>query len=334
MIASEDLETLIRRHILLGKKSRKGYEVVKCALCNDYQARGGFKFEGETVHYHCFNCSTSTGYDPEYSRHTVSDKFKEVLTSFGISEEEINHCVSFNFFKKPVPSSTPNERRGPGYPTKECPLPDISVKVSSGSSEWCMIAEQYLAKRSLSSKDYDFYVSEDQNYVGRLLIPYFFRNKVIYWQGRSLDAELVTPRYKNPVLEKENIFFNMDELYRNTTEPLFITEGALDAVSVGKTGVALSGSTLSDFQTFELRKVSQRRKVVFVIDKNLNGWKLGQNVLSDTESKFYVTCFPDNIEDSNDALKKYGRLWLASYLSSSAKSGFEGKVLLELYCSK
>lgn len=334
MIASENLENLIRRHIILGKQSRKGYETVKCALCNDYQARGGFKFEGETVHYHCFNCSTSAGYDPDYSRHSVSDKFKEVLTSFGISEDDIKRCVSFNFFKQDSQQAKPKEQRQTGYPTKECPLPKSSVKVSSGDSEWCEIAEQYLLNRSLSSRDYDFYVTDDPSYAGRLLIPYFFRDKVIYWQGRSLDAELVTPRYKNPVLEKDNIFFNMDELYRNTSEPLFITEGALDAISVGKSGVAISGSTLSEFQKTELRKVSRRRRVVFVIDKNLNGWKLGNEVLSDRESKFYVACFPDNIDDSNDALKKYGRLWLASHLASTAETGFGGKVLLELYCSK
>jgi len=165
------------------------------------------------------------------------------------------------------------------------------------------------------------------------LIPYFFRNKIIYWQGRSLDDEVISPRYKNPSVEKDNIFFNMDELYRYTSEPLFVTEGPIDAISIGKNAVALLGSVLSDFKRNELKKAAQRRKVVFVIDKNSTGLKLGQEVLRDGAGlEWYITCFPDNYEDSNDALQKLGRLWIASHLSTTACKGFEGNLMLKMNC--
>jgi hypothetical protein len=336
MNTTETLETLIRRYVFLGKRSRKGYEVVKCAKCNDYKERGGFKFEGETVHYQCFNCGLSTGYDPSLARHSISEKFKSVLLSFGIPEQDIDRTISFNFFRnKPEEDKTEKKERTVTIPTTEVPLPTGSVLVSSQSSPWCEIAENYLKSRSLSSKDFNFYVTDETSYVGRILIPYYFREKIVYWQGRSMDDELISPRYKNPSVDKDNIFFNMDELYRYTEDPLFVTEGPLDAISVGRNAIALTGSTLSEFRLTELRKVARRRRVIFVLDKNLNGKKLGLQILSESEEhKFYVTCFPDNIDDSNDALQELGRLWMISHLTSTACKGFAGKVMIELNCSK
>jgi hypothetical protein len=330
-IQTETLESLIRRYVLLGKRSRKGYEIVKCAKCSDYKDRGGFKFEGESVHYQCFNCGTSTGYNPEVTRHEISDKFKAVLLAFGIPEQEIDRCISYNFFRgKPDPKPVDTgSKTVVTIPTKEVPLPTSSVLVSSGSTPWCELAENYLANRSLSSKEFDYYVTSETSYVGRLLIPYFFRGKIVYWQGRSLDDEVISPRYKNPTVDKDNIFFNMDELYRYTDEPMFVTEGPLDALSIGRNAVALAGSTLTDFKLQELKRVAKKRRVIFVLDKNSNGKKLGLQVL---EHDFYVSIFPNNIEDSNDALKELGRIWINSFLISNAKTKLDGKISVELLC--
>ena len=148
-----------------------------------------------------------------------------------------------------------------------------------------------------------------------------------------MDDEEISPRYKNPSVEKNNIFFNMDELYRYTDEPLFVTEGPLDALSIGKNAIAILGSSLSEFKIQELLKVADKRKVIFVIDKNLNGKKLGNEILN-MEPKMYVATFPDNVDDANDALQKYGKLWLISHLMTNSASGFAGKLMLELNCNK
>jgi 5S rRNA maturation endonuclease (ribonuclease M5) len=331
----DDIESLIRRYIPLGKRSPKGYEVVKCALCNDYKERGGFKFENDSVHYSCFNCSTSTGYNPEENRHSIKKKFKEVLLAFGIPESEIETCISFNFFKSSTSKPEVTEKKSNlEFPSKEIPLPHNSVLVRSFSSPWCDVADHYLKRRSLSCKDFDFYVTNETSYAGRLLIPYFFRGKIVFWQGRSLDDSLISPRYKNPSANKENIFFNMDEIYRHTTEPLFVVEGPLDAVSIGKNAIALTGSTLSEFRLHELKKVATKRKVIFVIDKNLNGYKLGQKLLKEEVENWFITMFPDNIDDSNDALQQLGRIWTVAHLTSTAVNKFQGKLALELNCSK
>jgi len=321
------LEEIIRRYVVLGKLSPKGFHQVKCAKCNDYKERGGFKFEGEVVVYKCFNCSTATKYDPSTTRHAISPKFKEVLVAFGIPEAEIDRSVGFNFFKPSQEVAITQLDQKKTFPTQEVPLPINAVSVTSGSSPWCEVAEAYLTSRMIKSSDYPFFVSEGK-YEGRLLIPYYFRDKIVYWQGRSMD-DSVAPRYKNPTVEKDNIFFNMDELYRYTDDPLFVVEGPLDAISIGKQAIALLGSTLTEFKREELRKTGKRRQIVFVIDKNKNGKLLALDAINEGWS---ITCFPDNVEDANDALQKYGKLWLTSWVSSSAKSGFSGKLQAEMSC--
>ena len=330
---SNNLESLIRQYVLLGPISAKGFEVIKCAVCNDYQTRGGFKFDGDSVFYSCFNCQCKAGYNVEKNKHSITKKFKDVLIAFGIPESDIIKTVSFNFFKdkKEEVIKLETKQSGLEFPLTEINLPSNSIKIDSNDSIWCEIAEQYLTNRSLKISDFSTvpYITETSSYIGRILIPYVFRDKIIYWQGRAMD-ESITPRYKNPSIEKNNIFYNMDEIYRYTTEPLFVTEGPLDAVSIGKNAVAILGSTLSEFKLKELSKIADRRKIIFVIDKNQNGFKLGREILN--IDIFYISTFPDNIEDSNDALQKFGRIWMINQLLNNAVKGFKSQLLLKLKC--
>lgn len=331
MTPREDLESLIRRYVVLGPVTSKGFHQVKCQVCNDYKVRGGFNFIGEEVIYNCFNCGTKTRYDGGRS---ISDNMKNVLISFGVPEDEIKKAVNYKFFVKddPAPEKTPQEKKME-LPYKEAPLPDGSVKITTDDSPWCEVAREYLNGRGIDPAAMDFYVTDNEKHMCRVIIPYIFRNRIVYWQGRSMDPA-IEPRYKNPTVDRENIFFNMDEVYRYTDDPLFVTEGPLDALSVGRQAVATLGSSLSEFHIRELKKAASRRKVIFVIDKNRNGYKLGTSVLGMGEENFYVAVFPDNIEDANDALGKLGKLFVAAHLVTTAAKGFQGKLILEMKCSK
>lgn len=325
----DDLESLIRRYVALGKRSPKGYEVVKCALCNDYKARGGFKFDTGKVIYSCFNCAAKAVYDPSLNRHKLSQKMRQVIAAFGIPDTEVSGTLFFN--DRVYVKLTPEQLKLVP-PTGEVPLPDGSVLITTDESSWCEVAREYLKLRHIDPSIQPFFVTDDLKYTCRLIIPHYYQGRrIVYWQGRAMD-DSIKPRYKNPTVEKENIFFNMDEINRHTNDPLFVTEGALDALSIGHNAVSLVGSSLSEFRERELRKAASRRKVIFVIDKNLNGYKLGLKVLTDETLEWYVTVFPDNIEDSNDALQKFNRLWVITHLTSTAVKGFQGKLLLRMKC--
>lgn len=326
-------QDLIQQHIILGRPNNSGWQALKCAHCNDYKERAAFKFENETIVYNCFNCATKFVIQ-EGSKNLSSTAIK-VLMEFGISEDSIKKETAKNFFNGATVTKTEFQKPVQALPVTEVELPKNSIEVLKGDSDWCEVAREYIKSRGLSHNVFRFFVSESEAYLGRLIIPFMFRGKIIYWQARAMD-DSIQPRYKNPTVDKKNVFFNMDEVYRYTDEPLFVTEGAIDSLSIGKTAVAILGSSLSDFQETALIKAAERRKVIFVIDtrdKLKNGYKLGQKVLKHENKNFFVACFPKTVNDANSALKTYGSLWVSKHLITSAVNGFAGKLLLEVSCS-
>ena len=199
--------------------------------------------------------------------------------------------------------------------------------LESSNTEWSLYIKEYVKSRNLPS-NFPFYISSDEKYIGRLIIPYFFRNNIIYWQARSIDDSLISPRYKNPSINTESVFFNMDELYRYTSEPLIITEGFSDALIFGKNGVSLATSGLNSFKRGELNKVKNRRKI-FLIDKNKPGYLLGQVALSLGEN-VELCIFPEDVDDANDCTRKLGKIWTVNYVLTNSKKDTEAKLLLDL----
>lgn len=332
MFFVDDLEALIRQHVILGKPSRKGYHAVKCQVCNDHRERGGFKFENGGVHFACFNCSCSASFKGGSSY--LSKDMERVLAAFSIPYESFKDGLSANAFLrrkaelegKILPQGKTTEQKKLAFP-EEISLPKNSVLITE-SEDWGVVAQEYLKLRKLDQEQTPFFVSTTEAYLGRLIIPYYFRGKLIYWQGRAMD-DTIKPRYKNPYVDKSNVFYNMDEVYRYTTDPLFVAEGSIDALSVGKNGVALLGSDLTEFQLDALKKIKNRR-IIFLIDKNQNGFKLAQRALA---NGWEVVCFPGDISDANDALKQLGKLWLLNHLVSSARGGFAGKLMVKMMCN-
>jgi len=329
-----ELEQLIRRHVPLGKRSSKGFEVTKCKVCDDYKERGGFKFDISTVGYSCFNCGCKIMYK-EGER--PSKKFKDTLEAFGIPHEEVELLIGKAFFNRSSTSALAAalgpKRPAPWSPPKTVEPPKTFYDVTTDQSIWCEVARAYLEiERGFKPEPGQFYVSDDKGLQARVIIPFTHRDRLIYWQARVMEKD-VEPRYINPTTDKEKVFYNYDQLWNSTSnEPLFVSEGPLDAYSIGPNAVSLTGSSLSSWHLEELRKVAARgRKIVFVIDKNDNGHALGKIALAEG---WFVTVMPDNIDDANDGLKTHGRLWLLSHLASTAVSGFAGQVLLETKCMK
>ena len=336
----QDLENLIRSHVHLGQEKGNGFEQCKCAGCDDYTDRGAFKFDGTVIGYNCFNCGRKLKFDSnEFKR--PSSGFIQLLVAFGIQEDVIKALVAKNLIRSGSLSKTnpqavkeAAEKIEKWSPPKDIVSPSGLIPIESDASPWSEVAREYLTtERGLSPQDYQFFVSDDKRYEGRLIIPFWHGGRLIYFQARSLDDALIEPRYLNPVVDKEKIIFNYDELVNGpTVEPLFITEGALDAISIGKRAVALNGSTLSDWQLAELKKVARRgRKLVFIIDKNENGYNLGMRALKEG---WYVTVLPDGVDDSNAGRKRFGKLWLLNHVTSTAVTDLAGKLLLAAKCEK
>lgn len=324
-----ELELLIHRYVSLGRRSPKGWHGTKCAICNDYKVRGAFLFTGNGgISYNCFNCGFTTGFDPTTYR-TPSDKFKDLLRSFGVSDDELTLVIGKSFIEHQGQSKPATQQRPTWAPPKAIdPPPGEPISIMTDDSPWCEIARLYLQERSLDPAAYPYMVTDA--IPGRVIIPYTHRDRLIYWQGRAL-TDTIQPRYYNPpVADKEKLIFNYDELFDGSNN-LYVTEGALDALSIGP-AIALSDSHSSDWKLAELKKAAARgRRIIFVVDKNKVGADLGRVALKEGWS---IVVLPDGIDDANRGLRRFGRLWLLNYLATQAVDGIAGEVLLRMKCAR
>lgn len=106
------------------------------------------------------------------------------------------------------------------------------VDVTNVTSELNSKAIMTLIERGILEYN-DFYVAETGFYKGRLIIPYRNKDKVFYFQGRTLSNQ--QPKYLNfKGMKSSTVLFPFDYA---STQPLYICEGAIDAISLQMLGV-------------------------------------------------------------------------------------------------
>ncbi len=301
MIEQLKLSDLIHERIPL-KPINTGWEVCRCPLCNDYKDRGGFKFEGDNIVYSCFNCSLKTVYEEFGGK--ISRSFRKVLNAFGVDDQEISAVVNSSLFNKKEENTTITldklTKVSTATPTIKLPPKTFQI----GHTEFLDYQEKlvaYLDDRKVDLNKYEFFFSLEPKLINRVIIPYYRNGNLIYWQARSID-DSEKKRYDNAAAPRTTIMFNMDQLTRYSSLPLFVCEGVFDAMMVD--GVALLGSTLNAAKAELLAKTN--RRLIFVIDKDRNGKVLAEDVL---ERGWEIAFSPEGSADLNESVRRFGQSW-------------------------
>ena len=96
------------------------------------------------------------------------------------------------------------------------------------------IVEDHPFVESRGVGQFKFYVATSGKYRGRLIIPFINRNgKLFYFQGRALGDE--QPKYLNcKNLKSSQVLYPFDY---GSQEPLYITEGVFDCLSLQAVGL-------------------------------------------------------------------------------------------------
>lgn len=324
-----NLEDVIRYHIQLPSNCKSnGFFQVLCKVCNDHGGKGkraGFIFDSNgVVGYNCFNCGIKTKYDPS-DNSTISAKMKSVLASFGIEENEykfihLENIKNNNSLK--IKKTNKNNNLEPQIIT----LPDHFYKLNNNSNDiWSQIALEFLNLRKINFKDYPFYLSTNKEWLGRLIIPIYKDNNLIFYQGRKMDECIEGQKYKSPIISKTCVFFNYAEIFKNTNLPLFITEGFFDALCVN--GVAIFGNSLTKQQIEILNK--SKRKKVYIPDKYGSGDIGAEQALENNWS----LGLPEigQCKDINEAIVKYGKIYTIKSLMDNIYEGISAKAKLGFF---
>lgn len=297
MIPYKTLADLIQEKIYLSSENERGFCTVKCACCNDYQERGGFKFDGETTGYSCWNCGSRFKYEENTGK--FSKNCRDVLLDFGITREDLQKVGASVFFNKPEKSETEITLKSltkMRLDTPEVALPGQTYPLGKElNQDLQKPLLEYLSNRHI--KPDGMMYSLEPEYLRRVIIPFYRDGKIIYWQARAIDD--VKRRYLNSPVSKEAIIYGYDQLNRYEEAPLFITEGVFDAIPLN--GACIIGSKLNEAK-IEILKRSRRRKI-FVIDKDITGSELAKSVI---DLGWELTHVDVRADDVNHSIVQFG----------------------------
>jgi hypothetical protein len=320
------LEQVINRHVHLQPPSQKGWQAVRCHVCNDHTRkglRGSFKFENGTTDYKCWNCGHSARYDPEVNEYYSRNMLK-VLDAFGIPDDEYKELILQspawqNGSKK---KTDEDDKKTTSIEPQVIQMPDYFYYLKDAKPD-DFVAEaavEYLEERGIDPNSYPFMLSiKHENprlhkWLGRVIIPIYKNNNLIYYIGRALyDAE---KKYETPAISKERILYGFDKLFDyNDKSPLFVIEGWFDAFAIG--GVAVMGNIITDAQHQWLDK-SPREKI-YIPDRFGDGRRAAEQAL-DFGWSISTPDIGSDSKDMDEAVKKYGKLYVIKTILDNKES--------------
>ena len=324
------LEHIIRKHIILGRPNAQGWCPVLCKVCHDRGHKGpraAFRFTGEVTGYNCFNCGHTTMYDPNVHR-SMPKKMLEVLAAFGIPDTDWNTIIFQNLSKVRNTDSAQHTFVSIEPSTVEFP-PQFYKLTDDPDDDVAQYAIEYLTnERRIDWKAHPFYLCDSTipKWFGRLIIPVYKNNNLIYWQGRDLTG-LHKQKYLSPSIVRDNVLYGYENLYTDIDEPLYVMEGWFDAFLLS--GIAVFGSKLSDAQITWLNN-SPRKKVV-IPDRFGDGYRLANKAIE----LGWAVSTPDapGCKDVSDVVNKYGMLYALKTIHNNTFSGFEAKLRVQLFCN-
>ena len=284
----------------------------------DRRQRGGLHIEGNKWSYHCFNCQFSCGF--EMGR-TITTRTRELLKWSGVDDDQIQRWNLESLQNKDLLDFTKKFKRERPLEFKPKKLP-YSEPLDDTNPRHAVYVD-YLRKRNVNYKTFEFYVSPDDigRNANRIIIPYTYNGEIIGSTSRFLDDRV--PKYIND--QQPGYVFGYDQQQPNW-QACILVEGIFDALSIS--GCALTHNSIGVDQARLLRQLN--RPIIYVPDRD----KPGLTVCDAALEMGYSVSIPewhDSIKDVNDAVVKYGRLpTLLSILQAATTS----KIKIEMQRKK
>ena len=277
------------------------------------------------IAYNCYNCGFKTVFDNV----NISRNFENLMDWMGIPAEDTRK-VKLEVLQNKLAGVT-------ALPThddldflrdfKEVQLPEGARPIEaimeddeiSDKFAGCM---DYLFSRGdavAQGWDYHWTPSTKWNLDQRIIIPFYYRDKIVGWTARYAGTPPSgTPRYYNSDLQT-GYLFNCDAITKGTRKYIILVEGPFDAVAID--GVAALGSKLSRQQLSWLN--STDREIILLPDRQRNN----QGLIDIALEQGWSVSFPDwedDVKDAADASCRYGKLFtLRTIIDSRTNSALQ-----------
>ena len=293
----------------------------------DTRQRGGLIANAdEGVSFHCFNCGFKTSWR---NGRNLSFKMKKFMRWLNVPDDTITKLALQVLQTKTDETGHKTFITLPKFVSKELPAKskpihewaDYKALEPGGIDKDLFKVLEYIASRKLNLNDYDFYWTPESGYRDRLIIPFYYREKVVGYTARKV----VESKVKYLSEQQPGYVFNTDA-QDDDRKYIVAVEGPIDAIAID--GVALLGSEIKEQQTALLNSLGKH--VIVVPDRD----EAGQKLVYDAMEAGWSVSMPDwsqDIGDANDAVRKYGRLHT---LYSIVKNAEESQLKIKLRMKK
>ena len=193
------------------------------------------------------------------------------------------------------------------------PLPNDAIKVSdiTNFDKHSLAILEYMASRKLQVEDTDYYWSPSLGYRDRLIIPFYYENRIVGWTARTVTSNK-KPKYLSE--QQPGYVFNLDE-QRPQKVFAIVCEGPIDALYID--GVALLGSEVKDQQALLINRLN--KDVIVVPDRDQAGSKLVEEAI-DLGWGVSMPNWENGITDIGEAVQRYGRIFTLHSIASCAET--------------
>jgi len=303
----------------------------RCILCGDSKTNPNkkrFHLEynsGQSV-YHCFNCNASGSFLELYSilkNISINEAKKEL---YQYNPENLIQILSTRKKEKFIKEI---EHEVFNYILDDC----VGLDYNNGG----YIQMQYKSKLKQFKNDrkipdnFKLFIAYRGEYQGRVLLPIYDGNDIVYFQGRLLENDDDSVKYKNPTLQKESIILNKGKFDRN--KYIVITEGIIDALQIGDQGTSCLGATISNEFIEELLTFTDMG-VIIALDNDERGKKEMVKFIKTNKyaSNVRYFLFPNkyNCKDFGELVNKYSVDSLYEMIIENSLSNFEALMKLKM----
>ncbi len=297
---------------------------MRCMLCGDSKKskskrRFWAKCDNGISYYNCYNCGASGTIAELYSQlkgvplHTAISK---------LESPDFNN-VKMLLTKQPVITETKPDMNSLDYVYDYAIFKDTETDglIQSKYKEYLL---NFIDSRGIP-EEYEVFIVYDGDYKGRIIVPIYIENRLMYFQGRAIHKDM-EPKYMNPQVDKTGIIMNIDRF--NKDKYIIVTEGIIDAMMIeNNQGTAVIGGSVSDDFLSILYKNTDIG-VIIAVDNDKRGEierdKLSTSSIYRNKLKFFTT--PRDIKDINEFVLKSGIDNVYNYIVENSQNAWSLKL--------
>lgn len=318
MMSNNAITDAILHYWKLGRKTKttpSGWISANAVCCgsrgekSDTRQRGGMHVTADGgISYSCFNCGFKAAWQPGRN---ISANMKRLLLWIGMPDAEISRLALETLRLSEGIAVKNHVLLRPDFDTRALPEDAKPIASYAEPSRHLQRVIDYLKSRSFVLEDYNFCWSPQLKFRNRLIVPFYYQNRLVGWTSRTIDS---TDKIKYVSDQQPGYVFNIDAQNFNRVFCI-VVEGPLDAIHID--GAALCGSSVNEQQAYILNSLN--RQIIVLPDRDSAGSKLVEQAIEHGWSVSFPNWDRD-INDAGDAVKRYGRLYTLYSIVSHAET--------------